>query len=266
MKMYCYVIMLMVCATLASADSLTITGFQSNGYLTWTNGIDTNALYTVQWACRPSGPWHISWRSLHNINAQTDTVFSVRVPLFYRIAKNVFPTPANMVLIDVHGVDIGDSLADGSEDEIPVHHVEMGAYAISKYEVTNQEMIDCLQWVYDQPEGYLGVSSDNVWILENPGEGGSALKWLSFSKSNIEFTDGVFHTYLPNQTNYPANGITWYGASAYCYFQSLREGRDPCSEYWNWGTIDYSKNGYRLPTESEWECAARGGLRSLRFP
>jgi len=116
-----------------------------------------------------------------------------------------------MVLVGQGKFTMGSD--DGEVTERPEHQVFVGEYLIDQYEVSARDFAAFLNERGNTDDSFFSTASHTTIMRTSDGR------------------------YAPREGygNYPANNVTWHGASSYC----------------GWA-------GKRLPTEAEWEKAARG--------
>ncbi|MFP4382826.1 MAG: formylglycine-generating enzyme family protein, partial [Spirochaetia bacterium] len=147
-------------------------------------------------------------------------------------------------------------------DEYPVHQVTLTQpYELGVFELTNAQASVLFNWAVEN--GHAEIRETGVYETYH----GKAL--LGLGNMNYGYQFGLTEAegrVIPVQgrEDHPAVGITWYGAAAVCNILSINSGYEPAYgiENWHWNK---SADGYRLPTEAEWEYAARNGSSRL-FP
>lgn len=229
---------------IAFAQGPVISSFSQNGQLDCTN-LPPGSLATVEWASSVAGPWTNSWAGLDSIVVGSNSFIQVSVPMFYRVrVQTNVPPPQNMVLIPAGWFAMGNSMdmSEGTDDELPMHSAYVSAFYMDAYEVTKALWDEVHLWATNHGYGF---------------EFGAEGKLI----------------------DHPAQRLTWYDAVKWCNARSEKEGRTPAyfsgpeqTNVYRSGQVDVQvdwvkwNSGYRLPTEAEWEKAARGNLSGHRFP
>ncbi len=136
-------------------------------------------------------------------------------------------------------------------DEVPVHAVRVSTFHMASTETTSKQYCAFLNGA---------MSKKQIEVRRGLVYGGRRLlcdTHESDSASGIAWNGKTF-TVRDGRADHPAVGIRWFGAAAYCNWLSAKAGLPTCYDL-DADTYDISKGGFRLPTEAEWEYAARGG-------
>lgn len=187
-----------------------------------------------------SGTWEIDFSTVpENTSTWIDSGLSSNIKYFYRIrafysdfytnyTNEAFATPFTSIFIEIPTGTFLMGSNSGDSQEQPVHTVNITMeFYLSKYETTQQEWIEI--------------------IGSNP-------------------------SYFTGDLARPVETVSWGEIIIFCNKRSIAEGLPPCysingitdPDYWDdwldvWYLVvcDFNNKGYRLPTEAEWEYAAR---------
>lgn len=169
--------------------------------------------------------------------------------------KNKIIEQEGMIFIKGGTFNMGGDNIQAREDEFPKHKVQVSSFWIDATEVTNAQFaqfVKATNYVTTAEKDFDFTDETGKKIHQKAGalvfhtlqQGENATPntwWIFEDGANWKHPQGVNST-IKGKENYPVTQVSWYDAEAYC----------------KWA-------GKRLPTEAEWEYAARGGRKNSLY-
>ncbi|MEO6421579.1 MAG: formylglycine-generating enzyme family protein [Candidatus Nitrotoga sp.] len=172
--------------------------------------------------------------------AQLNAAGKRREPQQAEVMKGIFkdcPSCPEMVVIPAGSFDMGspDNEAGHGDDEAPVHRVTLPSFALSKTEVTRGQYATFVSETKHDAGTCWAVNEEGM-VEERVGRNSGDFAFRKNLDGDNEFDSS------------PVTCVDWFDAKAYVKWLSEKTGKN-----------------YRLPSEAEWEYAARAGTTTSRY-